>query len=72
MATDRIVVIVLADGTIKSQTPTISGANHDNAEGFFVRLKELTGGEETRESSHEAKHEHDHSHVHLHQDGGHS
>jgi hypothetical protein len=72
MATDRITGVVLRDGTIKSQTGSISGANHDNAENFFVRLKELTGGEETRESRGEISHDHSVSHTHQHEGGGHA
>lgn len=70
MAVDRIVCVVLKDGTIKSTTDAISGANHNNAEGFFELLKQRLGGEEVRESRGQQGHEHSHSHTHEYEGGG--
>jgi hypothetical protein len=67
MATDRMVVTILKDGTIRSVVDPISGANHSNAEGFFEILKQKTGGTETRESRGEHGHDHSHSQDHQHQ-----
>lgn len=67
MAKDVIKGVILKDAVIKSETGTISGPNHDNAEQFFVRLKQLTGGEEQRESSGSHEHQHNHSHLHQHE-----
>ena len=70
MATDRITGVILPDGTIKSETGQISGANHSNAEGFFELLKGRLGGEEVRESRGQQNHDHGHSHTHEHEGGG--
>jgi hypothetical protein len=63
---DKIKIEILADGTVKSATPSISEENHSSADAFFDNLKEFTGGKETRtvrsdidELEH---HHHDHSH----------
>jgi len=67
--TDRIVVTVLRDGTIKSITGEISGVNHSNAEGFFEILKQKLGGEEVREAQGHEGQEQSPSHTHEQQHG---
>jgi spore cortex formation protein SpoVR/YcgB (stage V sporulation) len=46
---DIIDIEVLADGTIKFQTDSISQANHLSADEFLKEMAELTGGEVTIE-----------------------
>jgi hypothetical protein len=47
---DKMVIEILADGTIKTHTANfISKANHDNAEAFIRNMAQLAGGETTRE-----------------------
>jgi hypothetical protein len=67
---DTFKVKILGDGTIRSTTDQVSAANHAGAEKFFEILRELTGGEETRERAghghvHAEGEAHSHDHVHL-------
>lgn len=48
MITDKIQIIILADGTIKSTTDEISAPNHQLAEDFLKMLARLSGGESVR------------------------
>jgi len=41
---DRIVITILSDGTIKSETDQVSVANHSNAENFLLDVGKLAGG----------------------------
>lgn len=41
---DKMTIEILPDGTIKSTTDPISGANHANAEGFLREMARLAGG----------------------------
>ena len=63
---DEIQIEVLEDGTIKSTTDPISGANHANAEQFLRQMATLAGGDTTRTRkaghTHHGAHSHDHSH----------
>lgn len=45
---DKLTIEVLADGTVKTTTDSISPANHRQAEEFMRLLATLTGGETTR------------------------
>ena len=71
MATDKMKIEILLDGTIKTTTDAVSKASHDNAEQFLRATAKLAGGETTRTRRtdinparhvHEHGHEHDHSH----------
>lgn len=42
--TDTITVEILPDGTIKTETDTVSAANHTTAEGFLKEMFRLAGG----------------------------
>lgn len=48
MQVDKITIEILPDGTIRSTTDEISGANHQSAEDFLKMIARLTGGESTR------------------------
>lgn len=54
---------ILEDGTIKTTTDPISGANHQNAEEFLRTMARLAGGETTRVRRGDA---HSHTHTHAH------
>jgi hypothetical protein len=45
---DKLIIEILEDGTIKTTTDKISGANHANAEQFLKHLATLAGGETSR------------------------
>jgi hypothetical protein len=71
---DTMQVEILADGTIKTTTDPISGANHDNCERFIRAMSALAGGETKREKRTDAEalrrahqHAHAHGHEHVHQ-----
>jgi hypothetical protein len=69
---DKITIEILDDGTIKTSTDAISGANHMNAEQFLKEIGRLAGGSVKRilkvgASLHEAFHNHTkdgHTHSH--------
>lgn len=65
---DDIQIEILEDGTIKSSTDPISGANHANAEQFLKLMGTLAGGETKRERK--AGHHH-HGHTHTHETADH-
>lgn len=48
MTSDKLTMEILPDGTIKTSTDAVSGANHDNAENFLRNVATLTGGKSTR------------------------
>lgn len=54
---DTIKIKILADGTIRVETDTISDANHLSAEGFVRLLAERAGGNVQVTSKH-PEHEH--------------
>lgn len=69
--TDVMQIEILEDGTIKTTTDPISGANHQNAEEFLRFVARSAGGETTRvrrKDVHTHSHSHDHSHDHSHED----
>lgn len=65
---DEIQIEILEDGTIKSTTDKVSGANHANAEQFLRYVGQLAGGETTTRNrkGHHHTHGHDHTHDHDH------
>ena len=71
MASDKLNIRILADGTIKTTTDAVSKANHDNAEQFLRAVATLAGGTTTRvrrtdlnPARHVHHHEGDHEHSH--------
>lgn len=44
MAQDTIKITILEDGTIKTETDSVSAANHSNAEAFIRDIHRLAGG----------------------------
>lgn len=63
--TDTMQIEVLPDGTIKTTTDGVSGANHANAEEFLRFVARMAGGESTRTRRTDV-HAHTHSHTHTH------
>lgn len=59
-----ILVEVLADGTVRTETGDLSGPNHQSADLFMKTLATLLGGSVTEEKT---KHSHAHTHPHVHQ-----
>jgi hypothetical protein len=55
---DNIIITVLEDGTIKSETDRVSQPNHMSAEAFLRDVGRLAGG------TVEKKHKHGHTHHH--------
>jgi hypothetical protein len=66
---DKLKVTILDDGTLRVESPSISAANHANAEGVFKLFADIIGGETTRER---AGNKHGHAHVHRHGEHSHS
>lgn len=69
MKFDALEIEILEDGTIKTTSDAVSGANHANAEQFLKYMATLAGGETKRVKRpdahhhphhHHADHEHDH------------
>lgn len=65
--TDLIQVEILEDGTIKTETDSVSEANHSNAEDFLKEMFRLAGGASDLEFKRpigvmEAHHDHHHHH----------
>lgn len=79
MQFDGIKIEILEDGTIKTTTDAVSGANHSNAEQFLKTMATLAGGETTRAKRMDVNHSlhkalHDHAadgHTHDHHDHDH-
>lgn len=67
---DTMRIVILEDGTIKTETDTISAANHQSAEAFLKDVTILTGAPPLRKRKAGA-HSHSHgnvTHVHQHED----
>ena len=47
---DKIIIEVLADGTIKTSTDKVSMPNHQNAEAFLRDIARVAGGEITKKT----------------------
>lgn len=65
---DTLTIEILADGTIKTTTDPISGANHQSAEAFLAGVTQLTGGAMSRQKR---GNRHTHAHHHEHATHGH-
>lgn len=63
---DKIKVIILKDGTIKSTSDEISPANHSLAEAFLSQMAQLAGGEVDRQMRGDVTHDHTHDETHQH------
>lgn len=62
---DNLTIEILEDGTIKTTSDAVSGANHANAEQFLRQMATLAGGETTRtkrKDAHALTHSHSHDH----------
>lgn len=59
---DNMIIEILEDGTIKTTTDAISGANHQNAEEFLKSMARLAGGETVRVKRNDRR-EHGHTHA---------
>ncbi len=69
MGVDRIIITILEDGTIRSETDRVSGLNHESAESFLRGITRATGGDVSRVrkgTGHVHGHNHDHNHDHNH------
>lgn len=69
MQSDKILIEILPDGTIKSTTDEVSGPNHQSAEDFLKMISRLAGGETVRvrrNDVHGHTHTHEHGHEHQH------
>jgi hypothetical protein len=62
---DIIDVEILADGTIKIKTDTISPANHLNADKLLDFISKMSGSEAIKTRKDKA-HAHEHKHIHAH------
>ena len=64
---DKGRIVILADGTIRTEFGRVSGVNHQSAEEFLRGVTVLTGGESTRAKlGHGHAHDHNHAHDHDH------
>lgn len=61
---DTLTIEILDDGTIKTTTDAVSGANHANAEQFLKYIATLAGGETNRTRRGDVHSHHGHSHAH--------
>lgn len=59
---DTMRIVVLEDGTIRTETNKISAPAHQSAEAFLLDVSKLSGGKAQRERK---QHAHVHTHVHL-------
>jgi len=62
---DQMIIQILDDGTIRTETNPISPVNHQSAEDFMAQVRSLTGGAVTRQRK---GHSHNHTHTHVNQD----
>lgn len=63
---DTMLIEIMPDGTIKTTTDPISGANHANAAQFLREMARLAGGETVTAKRHDPRHHHGHTHDHVH------
>jgi hypothetical protein len=69
MMADILRIVILDDGTIRTESDRVSGVNHQSAENFLRGVTALSGGEAARVSkgtAHGHGHVHGHDHVHDH------
>jgi hypothetical protein len=71
MKFDALNIEILEDGTIKTTTDAVSGANHANAEQFLKYIATLAGGPTDRQRRGDVHHHHGHTHSHDHGDTDH-
>lgn len=63
---DTLKILILPDGTIRTETSKVSAPNHQSAEEFLMTVTRFTGGDVTRQRK---GHMHHHHHEHAHTDG---
>lgn len=72
MIIDTLNIEILEDGTIRTTTDAVSGANHANAEQFLKFMATLSGGETQRAKRGDVQaHTHHHHHHEDHDHDGH-
>lgn len=71
LKSDAMTIEILEDGTIKTTTDAVSGANHANAEQFLKFMATTAGGEHTRTRRGDVHSHGSHSHSHDHGDHDH-
>lgn len=64
---DELIITILEDGTIRTETSSFSPANHQSAEEFLGEMARLAGGATQRTKR---PHTHTHTHNHVHQKTG--
>lgn len=64
---DKLLITVLDDGSLKIETDKVSMANHTNAEGLIREMVKAMGGNSERKAKHgHVLHTHDGEHYHEH------
>jgi hypothetical protein len=68
MKLDTMTMTILDDGTIKTVTSDMSGANHSSADDLIKSVEKLAGGvaKVAKRGDHRHGHGHHHDHVHQH------
>lgn len=66
MNVDTMLIEIMSDGTIKTTTDPISGANHANAAEFLKQVARLAGTDAVVVKRHDPRHHHGHTHTHTH------
>jgi hypothetical protein len=61
---DTMRIVILEDGTIRTETDKISAPAHQSAEAFLSTVSKLAGGDASRQQK---KHAHVHHHDHVHE-----
>jgi hypothetical protein len=61
---DILRIVILGDGTIRTETDRVSAPNHQSAEEFLSTVSKLTGGDATRQRKGHAHTSHG-AHVHA-------
>lgn len=63
----EMIITILSDGTIKTETGDMSGPTHKAADDFLKMVARLAGGEVTERKAERGRpHHHTHSHGHTH------
>lgn len=63
---DTIKITILEDGTIRTETDTISAPNHKSAETFMAQTEKLAGGKVTTVDKRKSLHQHRGQDAHQH------
>lgn len=63
---DNIIITILEDGTIRTETDRVSLANHQSAENFINEMERMAGGKRTVKSKGGHTHTHQGQTIHHH------